>query len=263
MTLAFVLAFCLLSSSDGMDDYRLANSLFQQQKFAEAADALDRSLHDNPTYMASWTLRGKIAMAFNRFDIARQAFLKAAALGPASEYSQFMLGFFYYVDNDFSKAVPALENAARLDPKDPRPVLYLAMSNEGLAKPELALTLYRKTIELEAAAGKPNPDTHTAFARLLLTLGRPDESAEQVARVLELDPTSRDGHYERGRILFEQGEYSQAAAEGEKAFQQKGSGTTDRQIHFLLSRAYSKAGQKALAELHRKQFEASPATLRR
>jgi tetratricopeptide (TPR) repeat protein len=159
--------------------------------------------------------------------------------------------------------VPALENAARLDPKDARPVLYLAMSNEGLAKPELALTLYRKAIALEEAAGKPNPDTHTAYARLLLTLGREEESAVQVARVLELDPKSRDGHYERGRLLFDRGEYLEAAAEGETAFEQKGSGTTDRQIHFLLSRAYSKMGKKDLAELHRKQFEASPATLRR
>jgi tetratricopeptide (TPR) repeat protein len=246
-----------------MDDYRRANMLFQERKFAEAADALDQSLKEDPTYMAAWTLRGKIAMAFNRFDIARHAFLKAAALGPASAYSQFMLGFFYYVDNDFAKAVPALENAARLDAKDARPVLYLAMSNEGLAKPDLALTLYRKTIALEEAAGKPNPDTHTAYARLLLTLGREEESAVQVARVLELDPKSRDGHYERGRLLFDRGEYLEAAAEGETAFEQKGSGTTDRQIHFLLSRAYSKMGKKDLAELHRKQFEASPATLRR
>ena len=263
MTLAFLLAWCLVNSADGMDAYRRANLLFQEQKFAEAAEALDQSLKEDPNYMAAWTLRGKIAMAFNRFDIARQAFIKAAALSPGSEYSQFMLGFFYYVDNDFTKAVPALQNAARLDPKDPRPVLYLAMATEGLAQPEAALALYEKTIALEAVAGKPNADTHTAYARLLLTLGRQNESAQQVARVLELDPNSRDGHYELGRISFERGNYAEAAAEGEKAFLQKGSGTTDRQIHFLLSRAYSKAGRKDLAELHRKQFEASPATLRR
>lgn len=263
MTLALLLAWFLMNSTGGMDDYRRANLLFQEQKFTEAAEVLDQSLKEDPTYMPAWTLRGKIAMAFNRFDIARQAFLKAVALQPGSEYSQFMLGFFYYVDNDFAKALPVLENAARMDPKDPRPVLYLAMATEGIAQPDAALALYQKAIALEAAAGSPNPDTHTAYARLLLTLGRQEESARQVARVLELDPKSREGHYELGRISFERGDYAEAAAEGEKAFQQKGYGTTDRQIHFLLSRAYSRVGRKDLAELHRKQFEASPATLRR
>ncbi len=260
---AIVFASLLLSVTSAVEDYRQANLLFQQQKFTEAAESLDRSLKEDPTYVAAWTLRGKIAMAFNRFDIAREAFIKAVKLAPQSEYSHFMLGFFYYVDNDFVKAVPALQAASQLDPKNPQPQLYLAMSQEGLAKPELAVASYLRTIQLEAAAGKPNPDTHVAYGRLLLTLGRREESAEQVAQVLRLDPDSRDGHYELGRLSFEKGEFAEAAKEGEYALRQKGSGTTDRQIHFLLSRAYSKAGEKQLAALHRKQFEASPATLRR
>ncbi|MGH9664220.1 MAG: tetratricopeptide repeat protein, partial [Bryobacteraceae bacterium] len=171
--------------------------------------------------------------------------------------------FFYYFDNDFIRAVPPLEAAARLDPKDPRPVRYLAMSQEGLAHPDLALTLYQKTIELETHSGKPDPETHTAYGRLLFILGRYDESAQQVARVLELDPNSRDGHYELGRLAFRKGDFTAAAAAGEAALKERGPGTTDREIHFLLARAYLRLGKKELAELHRKQFEASPPTLRR
>ncbi len=252
-----------LQATGAAEEYRRANQLFQQQNFADAAESLDRCLREDPGYVAGWTLRGKIAMAFNRFDIAREAFLRAVKLAPASAYSQFMLGFFYYVDNDFVKAVPVLERAAQLEPKDPQPLLYLAMAQDGLAKPDLALELYKKTIQLENAEGKPNPDTHVAYGRLLYSLGRRTESAEQVARVLDLDPNSRDGHYERGRLLYDSGDFAGAAAEGEKAIRQKGSGTTDRQIHFLLTRAYLKTGNHELAELHRKQFETSPSTLKR
>jgi hypothetical protein len=40
-------------------------------------------------------------------------------------------------------------------------------------------------------------------------------------------------------------------------------GTTDRQIHFLLARAYTKLGRNDLADQHRKKFQDSPPTLRR
>jgi tetratricopeptide (TPR) repeat protein len=259
-----VMASALLEASSGAAlKYQEANLLFEQQKFAAAGEALDSALREDPGYVPAWTLRGKLAMAFNQFDIARAAFMKAASLDRASAYTQFMLGFFYYFDNDFSRAVAPLEAAARLNTEDPRPVFYLALTEEGLARPDLALPLYQKTIALETEAGKSNPETHTAYGRLLFTLGRFDESAVQVARVLELDPNSRDGHYERGRLAFEKDRFAEAAAEAERAMQEPGSGTTDRQIHFLLARAYAKAGNKDLAALHRKQFEASPPTLRR
>src|SRR5260370_36477545 len=152
----------LLMPWTGGDNYEEANRLFQRQQFAAAADALDRALKENPNFTPAWTLRGKIAMAFNRFDVAREAFLKAVRLDPASAQARFMLGFFYYVDNDFRKAVPELKEAARLNPKDPPALLYLAMSDEGLARPDAADRIYVKTIDLATAGGNPNHETHTA-----------------------------------------------------------------------------------------------------
>jgi tetratricopeptide (TPR) repeat protein len=260
--MTWLLAF-LLASPAAIEHYKWANEFFQQQRFAEAGEALDHSLQEDPNYVPALTLRGKLAMAFNHFDAARQAFERAAELAPESSYAQFMLGFFHYVDNDFVKAIPALEKASSLDPADTRAVFYLAMSQEGLARPDLAAALYEKAITLETRQGKSNPETHTAYGRLLFSLGRFEESEQQVARVLAIDPASRDGHYERGRLRFESGAFEQAAVEGEKALAAVGIGTTDRQIHFLLVRVYSRLGKKELAELHRMKFEISPPTLRR
>src|SRR5258708_38794973 len=211
-------------ASAGGDNYEEANRLFQKQQFAAAAEALDRALKENPKYTPAWTLRGKIAMAFNRVDVAREAFLKAVRLDPASAQARFMLGFFYYVDNDFGKAVPELKEAARLNPKDPRALLYLAMSAEGLARPEAAVEIYRKTIELETAGGKPNPEPHTAYGRLLFALGRYEESAREAARVLQLDPESRDGHYELGRLASERNDSPPAPPERGKRLRPRGLG---------------------------------------
>jgi tetratricopeptide (TPR) repeat protein len=257
------IAGMLLAAGGAQEDYRAASALFQQQKFSEAGDALDRALRADPGFVPAWILRGRLAMAVDRFDVARPALERAVALAPDSAQARFMLGFLLYVANDFAQAKPVLAKAAALDPSDPNAVFYLAMTEEALARPAEALRHYEKAIELQERARRPNADAHTAYARLLFTLGRSDESARQIARVLQIDPTSRDGHYEQGRLYLEAGKFAEAAAEGEKALQAKGLGTTDRQIHFLLVRAYTKLADASRAEQHRKLFEASAPTLRR
>lgn len=260
---SLLLAVALPAAADPQEDYRNASLLFQQQKFTEAGDALDRALRADPGFVPAWLLRGRLAMAADRFDVARPAFERAVALAPESAQARFMLGFFFYVSNDFAQALPALTKAVTLDRSDANSVFYLAMTEEALAHPEEALRQYAAAIALEERAGRPSADTHTAYARLLYTLGRIDESRREVARVLQIDPASRDGHYEQGRLCFDAGRFADAADEGEKALQAKGLGTTDRQIHFLLARAYARMGEAARAESHRKLFEASAPTLRR
>jgi tetratricopeptide (TPR) repeat protein len=257
------IALALMRAASVQEDYHAASALFQQQRLSEAGDALDRALRADPEFVPAWILRGRLAMAVDRFDVARPAFERAVELAPDSAQARFMLGFLLYVANDFAQARSVLAKAAALDPSDPDAVFYLAMAEEALARPAEALRHYEKALALQDRAGSPNADTHTAYARLLFTLGRHDESARQITRVLQIDPASRDGHYEQGRLYFEAGKFAEAVVEGEKALQAKGLGTTDRQIHFLLVRAYTKLPDAARAEQHRKLFEASAPTLRR
>jgi tetratricopeptide (TPR) repeat protein len=259
MPLLSVLLF--LAANDGSSDYRQANELFQTGRFVEAGQALDRALTANPNLVPALTLRGKLAMAFNRFDDAREAFTKAVKLEPDSAYTNFLLGFFFYVDNDFKQAIAPLQRALRLNPSDARAAFYLALTYEGLAQPDTAIESYERTLALEKA--KPSAETLTAYGRLLFTLGRYSDARVRIDRALQIDPKSRDAHYERGRLLFEQGKFAEAAAEGERALTIPGPGTLDRQIHFLLARAYKKAGNDAKAAHHLAAFKASPATLRR
>lgn len=248
----------LLLASAALEQYNRANVLFQQQRFPEAESALNAALAEDPRLVPALTLKGKLAMGLNRFDEARGYFEKAAALEPKSPYVLFLLGFFHYVDNDFSKALPALERAHELKANDPRTLFYLALTHEGLANPDTALGLYRRTIELE-----PSADSFVAYGRLLFTQGDYPLSEGAIRKALELDPKSRDGHYELGRLHFEKRRFAEAAAEGEIALTNPGPGTTDRQIHYLLARVYSKLGKADRAESHLAKFRASGASLRR
>ncbi|HYO84122.1 MAG TPA: tetratricopeptide repeat protein [Bryobacteraceae bacterium] len=256
-------ALLLLLSSSPVDHYNRANSLFSQGQFDQAGKEVDAALAGDPKLVPALTLKGKLAMALNRFDIARVCLESAARLEPNSPYVQFLLGFFHYVDNDFAKSIPVLERARALNPNDVRTHFYLALSYEGVADPEKARALYERTIELEKRLNKPSPDTHVAFGRLLFTLGEYESSSRQIGRALELDPQSRDGHYETGRLHFERKAYEEAAAAGERALKLAGAGTTDRQIHFLLARCYRKLGKIELAEAHFARFQASGVSLRR
>jgi tetratricopeptide (TPR) repeat protein len=257
------LGVLLLLASSAVEWYEKANALFAAGKYPETEAALEQALKLDPRLVPALTLKAKFAMGFNQFDTARACLLKAVEIEPDSAYVQFLLGFFFYVDNDFHRAVEPLEKARKLNPGDPRAPFYLALTREGLGQADLAVPLYELALRLEEQKGKPQPDALVAYARLMYTLGRYDKCEELVQRALRLDLKSRDAHYEMGRLLYEKRDYAGAVAQGEKALAQPGAGTTDRQIHFLLGRAYLKAGNRGRAEEHLAKFRASAPSLRR
>jgi tetratricopeptide (TPR) repeat protein len=248
----------LLCASQAAELYTQANSLFQQQRFLQAQELLDRALALDPNLVPALTLQGKLGMYHNDFHTARQAFERAASLQPESPYTQFMLGFFHYVDNDFAKALPALSKTRRLAPGDPRASLYLAMTLEALGRSDEAAELFEKTIALQDSV-----DARIAYARLLFAAGDLEACGKQVSAASRLDPSHRDVLYESARLALERFQWNLAASYGEKALVAPGIGTTDRQIHYLLTRAYRKLGDHQKAAEHLKQFQGSGPSLRR
>jgi tetratricopeptide (TPR) repeat protein len=207
------------------------------------------------------TVQGRRAMAENNFELARSLFERAAALAPKSASAQFLLGFFYYVDNDFVRARPALQAARKLAPEDARTALFLALTEEGLAEPDRAEAMFQEALRLEAHAKRHNVETHIAYARMLFASGRLAEAQSQVTAALALDPAAREGLYEQARLDFEAGRYKNCIANAERALDRDSDGVTARQIHFLLSRAYARTGDVARSRLHRERFEAIPPRL--
>lgn len=242
-------------------DLSAVQALLAKGDMAGAQAALDPLLAANPTSVPALLLQGRLAMAMGNPDRARDAFSRATVLAPSSANAWFLLGFFHYTENDFTRALPALESASRLDANDPRTMLFLALTHDGLAHTEQALDWYRRAVAREIATGRRNTETLTAFARFLFTLGRFDESRARVEDALKLDPRSREAHYELARILAETGRHAEAAQSAERAVELAGAGVTDRQIHHLLARVYAKLGQAEKAAHHRRAMEAIPPRL--
>jgi tetratricopeptide (TPR) repeat protein len=243
--------------------YQKANALFQERLYEQSLAALDEALKLNPSLVPALTLKARLAMAVNRFEIAKASLLKTVEIEPDVADNHFLLGFCYYVDNDFKNALPPLEHSRKLKPDNARTHFFLALTLEALARVNEAIASYEQSLKVEKNGGGILADTLVAYGRLLFTLGRFGESETLIDRALAAAADSRDAQYEKGRLLFERRAFAEAIRYGKKALELPGAGTTERQIHFLLARAYAKSGQKELSEIHLAKFRAAPPTLRR
>ena len=173
------------------------------------------------------------------------------------------LGVFYYMENDFKLAISPLQTAQTLSPRNPLPVFYLAMAHEALGDAAQAMELYQQAENLSPEKSPQSASILVAYGRLLLVLGRTQESIGNDRQAIDKDPESRDAHYELAKGLDHEGDFKNAALEGERALTLPVLGTSDAQIHFLLATIYRKLNQPDLAKTHLEKFQAAPQTTSR
>ena len=236
--------------SPGFPAYRRANQLLVAKKLTEAEQAVDEALRLDPKLVPALTLKAKLAMAENRYDVARKSLEQALEIDPASPYAQFLYGFEAYLTNELQLALPRLEKARQLNPSDPRAALYLGLTFESLGRTAEALACYEDAVRLERLRGPVEPESLLTGARLLLLLGRLPDSERWIRQAIEAAPGSRDAHFELARLLMTKGDARHAAGEGETALRLSGGDITDVQIQYLLIRAWQQAGDPHKAEAH-------------
>jgi tetratricopeptide (TPR) repeat protein len=208
-------------------------------------------------------LKARLATFAHRPDVAKSCLITAITADPTSEEAQFFLGVFYYMQNDFKLAISPLQTAQTLSPKSPLPAFYLAMTHEALGQKTETLELYQQAENLSLQKSPQTASILVAYGRFLLSLGRSQDSIEKDRRAVEADPGSRDAHYELAKGLDREGDFKNAALEGERALTLPALGTSDAQIHFVLANVYRKLNQPDLAKAHLEKFQAAPQTTRR
>ena len=236
--------------SPGYPAYEQANTLFVARKFQQSMDALDVALRLDPKLVPALTLKAKLAMAINRYDVARECLERAIASDPSSWYSQFLYGFQFYQLNEMPEAIQALEKTRRLNPRDARTALYLGLAKESLGQTTEALNSYQEAIRIGEATGKLDTDMLLTCSRLLLLLGDYEKCGGLIQRAVKLAPDTRAPHFESARLLLKKGDPAGAVKEGEIALQLRNGDVTDRQVHFLLIQAYQAGGREREASQH-------------
>jgi tetratricopeptide (TPR) repeat protein len=240
--------------------YENAKEDFAQQKFPEAVSEVNAALHENPYLVPALVLKARLATFAHRPDVAKKCLITAITVDPTSEAAQFYLGLLFYTQNDFKLAISPLQTAQTLAPKSALPVFYLAMTHEALGDETKASELYQQAENLSLEKSALSVEILVAHGRFLLSLGRTEDSIEKDRRAIELDPKSRDAHYELAKGLDHDGDFKDAAREGERALTLPELDTSDAQIHFLLANLYRKMNQPDLAKTHLEKFKAAQST---
>ena len=237
--------------------YEKAKKDFAQQNFSEAVSEVDFALHENPYMVPALVLKARLATFAQRPDIAKSCLITAITVDPNSEEAQFYLGVLFYKENNFNLAISPLEKAQTLSPKSPLPVFYLAMTHEALGDEAKALEFYQRAENLSPEQSALSAEILVAHGRFLLSLGRTKSSIEKDRRAIEIDPKSRAAHYELAMGLDHEGDFKNAAIEGERALALPEIDTSDAQIHFLLANLYRKLNEPDLAKAHLEKFLAA------
>ena len=234
------------------------------QKQTVAADAeVDAALQLDPNFVPALLLKARLALFAHRADVARSCLIRAITVDPRSEGAQFLLGLYFYLQNDFKLSLAPLETARSLSPEDPLPAFYLALAYDGLGKPKEASDFYEKAEVLSPKLDTQRAEILVAHSRLLTSLGRYAESMQKIDLALAAQNLSRDAHYEKAKLLFRQEFYEPAAAQAERALGLPALGTSDAQVHFLLGKIYLKLNKPDIAQRHFAQFQATPQSTQR
>jgi tetratricopeptide (TPR) repeat protein len=225
-----------------------------QQQFNEAAAEVNAALHDDPRMVSALVLKARLATLARRLDVAKSCLITAITVDPTSEQAQFYLGVLFYEENDFRPAISPLQAAQKLSPNSPLPVFYLAMTHEALGEQTKALELYQQAENLSPQMSPQSAEIAVAYGRLLVSMGQTQNGMEREQRAIEIDPKSRDAHYVLAKGFEQEGDFENAAREGELALTLPEANARDAQIHFLLAKLYRKLNKPDAAKAHLDKF---------
>jgi len=172
-------------------------SFAPNQNFSEIAALLQRAVEIDPDYALawarfSWTLSwGTVAGAFDRKDMAQRAANNALELDPDLPEALHAMGYYYrWIESDFERALPLLQQAVEMRPEETQWHLNLLDLLGILGK-------WEEAREHSIAAMESNPDHEWAyrFGIEILIQMRDYETAEHyftIMREREIgDPPTR------------------------------------------------------------------------
>ncbi len=177
---------------------------------------------------------------------------KLVAAYPNDERARFVLGGYYFGQQDYASAITHYKKATELAPNySPAYNIlgYAYRQNEDYANAEQA---FKKYIEL--IPNDPNP--YDSLAELFLKMGRFDEAIAQYQKALSIDSNFFNSHLGIGMALLYQGKAAEAAAEINKITAKARSDGERRAALFALTVLAADGGKldQALAEVD-KQYE--------
>jgi enediyne biosynthesis protein E4 len=211
---------------------RRAGALFDQRRFAEAAEEARRARELDPKLRQAWRLSGLSLQLAGRAPEAEKEFASALDLFPDDPDLWFYLARVQYLQSSLKPAESSARRALQLQPDHAGAHTQLAMTLEALNDYPNALDHYRRGVELGQKLERPPTLPLVYAANLLVKMNRVGEALDYLTRAATIDPQSSEIRLSRGRALERLGRL----AEAEKEYQQAAANDVGGQARAALER---------------------------
>jgi enediyne biosynthesis protein E4 len=224
---------------------RRAGALFDQRRFAEAAEEARRVRELDPKLRQAWKLGGLSLQLAGRAPEAEREFASALDLFPDDPDLWFYIARVQYLQSSLKPAESSARRALELQPDHAGAHTQLAMTLEALNDYPNALDHYRRGVELGQKLDRPPTLPLVYAANLLVKLNRVEEALDYLTRAAAIDPQSSEIRLSRGRALERLGRLAEAEKEYQQAATNDGGGQARAALERLRAGA---AGRRVIGK---------------
>jgi tetratricopeptide (TPR) repeat protein len=213
----------------------LAHSCLGSQKFQCVLDVYHEILTLNAESAESDMLAGEALDAMKDHLAATQQFRAAVKANPREPNVHFGLGYLLWGQNQYQEAAEEFQAELANVPDHVQAMAYLADADIKLNRPEAALPLAEKAIQMNAGMELAHLDLGILYANA----GRQDDAVRELKTAVKLSPKDVNPHWRLARLYRAMGRKDEANAE----FQKTSSLTkaADASIYSMIEQARAKS----------------------
>lgn len=195
---------------------------------------------------------------------ALQLLASAMKRAPQDPEAHFFYGEAACFNKQDALCVRELTQAHALAPKNQYANMQLytmiAVAEDRQRKPASAALAFARSFEANQQLKNPSPYAALKYVDFLLAQGKPKEAEPIIAKILEWDEACGPAHFERAKILAQQGVPEAAVGEAEQALKDARVSPAElRSYHAFLAKTYFALGRQSDAQIHQDWIEAHPA----
>jgi tetratricopeptide (TPR) repeat protein len=266
-------------------EFNLAFSYYRQKEFVKALDTLDKIPSSEKTQHADFHyLRGKVQLALGDDKLAKEELLSAVQQEPGDESLCMEAGLLFLHYQNFWQALGIFARCSEALPRSSPVDTGLGLTYLYLGKYAEAIDTFKKVLGLQPDAdaarealgfllyvtGKleeaeqileqrikgGNADYYIYYLNALVLLRENSQAnrtraLNSLAEALRRQPHFPPAFFERGRIEFEAGNFTQALLDFQKATELD---PDYAEPYALMARAYFKLGQRENAEQAQRKY---------
>jgi tetratricopeptide (TPR) repeat protein len=230
----------------------LAEVRFDQRRYKEAMQLVDDAdAVAGPTAKGT-TLRGLVAVAQSRLDLAEPRFQEAIRLDPNYAFAHYYLSRLLYTRNHFNESIQESNAAIALAPNLVRAYENLGLCYEAKQQIDEAKKWYLEAVQRGASGGRQTEWPSLDLATMLIRNGRVEEARPYLLDALKLNPNNSKSHLQMAIVLEKTGDLAGALQELQRTVNLD---PTQADAHYRVARIYQKLGKKDLADKEFAQFQ--------